>query len=100
MYHEANIRDELLPRLVRDGTFSNGSDTLRKIQKCDIVRLSASEAFMLTMCYRVKLALSTEDDGHSKVFNLILKVKACILFKQRKIHLDGSICLYIGYPTM
>lgn len=84
MYHEVNIREELLPRLVKDGNFSTVSERFTKIQKCDIVRLSSSEAFMLTMCYRIKLTLSTEDNFHSKEFNLVLKVRDFLTIRSSK----------------
>lgn len=72
--HENWIKTELMPDLVNNGTFK--LKKVMKIENCEINRLTTSEAFMLTMCYRIKLTLHDDDDDcHKKEIGLILKVK-------------------------
>lgn len=75
MIHESWIRDGLLPELMEKGKFSDPNQNFTKIKNCEISRLSSSETFMLTMCYRIKLTLGGDcDDNNSKELRFVLKV--------------------------
>lgn len=79
MYHEQWIRD-LLPNLVKEGKFSNEFEKFTKIKNCEISRLSSTEGFMLTMCYRITITLTDDMNNNSKKFKLVLKVFMSLLY--------------------
>lgn len=68
------IENELLPNLMKEGKFSTNSHNFSKIKKCDISRLSSADVFMLTVCYRIKMIATNDDNSYDKEFGFVLKV--------------------------
>lgn len=75
----------LMPKLVQSGKFTlttdenlSGTDIM-KIKSYDIQSLSAKDAFMLTLCYKVKVYLTDDIDG-SKEHCIALVVKVYLIF--------------------
>lgn len=74
------ITCNLIPELVQSGKFAltsdeNPSKTDVVIKSCDINPLSAKDAFMLTICYKVRVVLESARGGKDdEAIGLVVKV--------------------------
>lgn len=69
-----------------------------------IERMSLSESFMLTICYKIRLTLSAtggdDDDGDIKVYQMVVKVCIFIVLagqirpRAKQMKLCKNICNY------
>lgn len=72
--HEKWIENELLPKLLENGKFSTKLQKFSKVKHCEISRLSSAEVFMLTVCYRIKIIVTNDENNINKEFGFVLKV--------------------------
>lgn len=67
------IRDYLVPTLVKAGKF--GANT--ELKSVEIARLSMTEAFMLTICHKIKLTVADgEMQPNERTYGIVVKVKS------------------------
>lgn len=68
------IRDYLVPTLVESGKF--GANTV--VRSVEIARLSMTEAFMLTICHKIKLTVADSEkqpNDNDRTYGIVVKVK-------------------------
>lgn len=72
------IKNDLVATLINDQKLikCNEPSEYIRLKECCITKLSASEAFMLTNCYKVKITLTNllNLDGCDSVFRIVVKV--------------------------
>lgn len=65
------IREFLVPKLVEDGKFGAGV----LVKSVEITRLSMAEAFMLTICHKIKLTVTDDKLSNERTYGIVVKVK-------------------------
>lgn len=79
--NEKWIADQLIPQLVKNGKFAlKNEENLSEnkeivVKSCEINQLSAKDAFMLTLCYKVKLILTDASGQNENCVGLVVKVQ-------------------------
>lgn len=98
--HEKWIQEYLVPLLIENGKIKckNEKENCSVLKKFEIRKLSLKEAFMLNICYKVKVILSSSldnDVSNDEEFGLVVKVILFIV--QQKTRFDTRICLIVLY---
>lgn len=79
------IENDLVPTLINDQKLIKCNETSEciRLKECCITKLSASETFMLTNCYKVKIILTNllNLNGCDSVFHIVVKVRITLIFK-------------------
>lgn len=70
------MKDNFLPNIVKEDTFSSEHVKFNKIENCEVNLMGLAEAYMISMCFRIKLSLSDETELNKRVVGLIMKVHA------------------------
>lgn len=79
--NERWIADQLIPELVKNGKFELKNEKKSSenkeimVKSCDINQLSSKDAFMLTLCYKVKLVLTDASGQNENCVGLVVKVR-------------------------
>lgn len=66
------IQEKLIPDLINKGTFLPKLEPLTEIKQCHVILLSTAEAYMLTMCYKIKIIVT--DNKKPAEIGFVLKV--------------------------